>query len=103
MVCLDGFFLSHSMQKIDVPDQNEVDAYIGEYTPKNLYLNPSDPMFICDLTTSDEYTEMKFQQKVAMLDSVSVMEDAMDEFEHKFGRKLPLPSLTGWTMQRWCW
>lgn len=90
MVCLDGFFLSHSMQKIDVPDQNEVDAYIGEYTPKNLYLNPSDPMFICDLTTSDEYTEMKFQQKVAMLDSVSVMEDAMDEFEHKFGRKLSI-------------
>lgn len=43
-----------------MPDQNEVDAYIGEYTPKNLYLNPSDPMFICDLTT--EYGN-EIQQK----------------------------------------
>lgn len=90
MVCLDGFFLSHSMQKIDVPAQEEADAYIGGYIPKNLHLDPANPLFICDLTTSDEYTEMKFQQKVAMLDAAQVMEEAMDEFDRSFGRKLSI-------------
>ena len=90
MVCLDGFFLSHSMQKIDVPTQEEADAYIGEYVPKNLRLDPKDPMFVCDLTASDEYTEMKFQQAVAMADALGVIEEAAAEFEKLFGRKLSI-------------
>ena len=64
MVCLDGFFLSHSMQKVLLPEQDEVDGFLGEYTPKNAYLNPADPMVINDLTPTDEITEMKFQQAV---------------------------------------
>jgi pyruvate ferredoxin oxidoreductase alpha subunit len=90
MVCLDGFFLSHSMQKIDVPSQADADAYIGEYVPKNLKLDPADPMFVCDLTTSDEYPEMKFQQSVSMHDALDVINEAADRFEKKFGRKLSI-------------
>ena len=37
MVCLDGFFLSHSMQKVLLPEQDEVDGFLGEYiTQKRL-------------------------------------------------------------------
>ena len=54
MVCLDGFFLSHSMQKLEIPEQEEVDAFIGEFVPKNMYLDPTDPMFCCDLTGPDD-------------------------------------------------
>lgn len=90
MVCLDGFFLSHSMQKIDVPTQQQVDHFIGEYEQNNLKLDPKDPMFVCDLTTSDEYTEMKFQQTVAMRDALEVIEQAQQQFEQEFGRKLSL-------------
>ncbi len=90
MVCMDGFFLSHSMQKINVPSQEDVDPYIGEYVSRNLKLDPAEPMFVCDLTTSDEYTEMKFQQSVAMHDAIEVIKEAADEFEKKFGRKLSI-------------
>ena len=88
MVCLDGFFLSHSMQKIDIPDDAAVDAYLGPYTPKNLRLDPQNPMFLCDLTGSDEYTEMKFQQKTALDGAGAVIDEAMRDFEKAFGRKL---------------
>lgn len=88
MVCMDGFFLSHSMQKILVPEQEQADVYIGTYVPKNLVLDPANPMFVCDLTTADEYTEMKFQQAVAMRDSLSVIAEAMDTFKETFGREL---------------
>jgi len=87
MVCLDGFFLSHSMQKIDVPDQESVDKFIGPYKAKNAYLDPADPMFVCNLTGSDEFTEMRYQQKIGMDNAFGVIEKVQKEFEEKFGRK----------------
>ncbi len=90
MVCMDGFFLSHSMQKIDVPDQKLVDEFIGPYVPKNSYLDTEDPMFVCNLTGSDEFTEMRFQQKVGMDNAFEVIEKVQKEFEAKFGRKLDI-------------
>jgi len=90
MVCLDGFFLSHSMQKIDVPNQDLVDEFVGPYVAKNSYLDTSDPMFVCNLTGSDEFTEMRYQQKVAMDNAFGVIEKVQKEFEEKFGRKLEI-------------
>ncbi|MBP1919443.1 pyruvate ferredoxin oxidoreductase [Youngiibacter multivorans] len=90
MVCLDGFFLSHSMQKLDVPAQEMVDEFIGPYTRKNTYLDPTDPMFCCDLTGSGEYTEMRYQQKYAMDHAIEVFEEIADEFAGKFGRKIEI-------------
>lgn len=88
MVCLDGFFLSHSMQKIEVPEAKEIDDYLGPYVPKNLRLDVQNPMFLCDLTGSDEYTEMKFQQKTALDGAGVVIDEAMADYEKRFGRKL---------------
>ncbi|MGB4438414.1 MAG: pyruvate ferredoxin oxidoreductase [Sedimentibacter sp.] len=90
MVCLDGFFLSHSMQKADVPEQELVDEFIGPYIRKNTYLDSKDPMFVCDLTGSDEFTEMRYQQKYAIDNSINVIEEIEKEFEEKFGRKLDI-------------
>lgn len=87
MVCLDGFFLSHSMQKVIVPAQDEVDAFVGDYTVNNLKLDPADPMVINDLTGSNEITEMKYQQAVGFEAARSVMNDVFGEFERQFGRK----------------
>lgn len=87
MVCLDGFFLSHSMQKVIVPAQDEVDVFVGDYTVNNLKLDPADPMVINDLTGSNEITEMKYQQAVGFEAARSVMNDVFGEFERQFGRK----------------
>ena len=86
MVCLDGFFLSHSMQKVLLPEQDEVDGFLGEYTPKNAYLNPADPMVINDLTPTDEITEMKFQQAVGFAQAKVVAGEVFAAFEKEFGR-----------------
>lgn len=87
MVCLDGFFLSHSMQKVIVPAQDEVDAFVGDYTVNNLKLDPADPMVINDLTGSNEITEMKYQQAVGFEAARAVMNDVFSEYERRFGRK----------------
>ena len=80
-------FLSHSMQKLVVPEQEEVDAFVGEYCRKNMYLDPEDPLVIDNLTGSNEITEMKYQQARGFVNAEAVMEEVFEEFERKFGRR----------------
>lgn len=87
MVCLDGFFLSHSVQKVDVPEAELVEEFVGPYIPHNTCLDPKDPMFLCDLTGPEDYTEMRYQQKLSMDNAYEVAQEVMEEFEEKFGRK----------------
>lgn len=85
MICFDGFFLSHSMQKVLIPDQKEIDRFIGAYIKKNVYLDPSEPIIINNLTPPEEFTEMRFQQKVGFDNSARVMDEVFLEFEERFG------------------
>jgi len=87
MVALDGFFLSHSMQKLLIPEQAEIDAFIGPYIPKNLRLDPKDPVIINNLTPSDEMTEMRWQQMMGMKNAETVIDEVFQEFEKAFGRR----------------
>lgn len=88
MVCLDGFFLSHSMQKLEIPSQEEIDNFIGRYIPKNMYLDTEDPMFCCDLTGPEEFAEMRYQQKVGMDQAKKVVREVMEEYGKRFGHCL---------------
>ncbi len=86
MVCLDGFFLSHSMQKVLLPEQAEVDAFVGPYVPKNYVLDPMNPIVIDNLTAPTEVTEMKYQQALAFEDSKRVMDEVFRDYAARFGR-----------------
>lgn len=88
MVCLDGFFLSHSMQKLHVPEDEEAYRFVGEYVRRNLYVDPEDPMFVNDLTPTDEYTEMRYQQKMGFEEARKVAKAVFKEYEEVFGRTL---------------
>lgn len=93
MVCMDGFYLSHSTQPVMAPQQKAVDDYLPEYKNKNLYMDPKDPMFINNLTSPGEFSEMRYQQKVAFDDAEAVIPVMMAEFSHWFDRKYqPLES-----------
>lgn len=88
MVCLDGFFLSHSMQKVFVPADEEAWNFIQPYVRKNMYLDSKDVMFINDLCPTSEYTEMRYQQKVGFDKAAQITEEIFAEFDQRFGRKL---------------
>lgn len=88
MVCLDGFFLSHSMQKVSVPEDDEAFDFVGEYQRLNMYLDPKDPMFVNDLTPTDEYTEMRYQQMVGFQEAARVAPKVFAEYNERFGRDL---------------
>ncbi len=90
MICMDGFYVSHTFQTVLTESDEEVDKFVGRYKSTNLKLDTDNPMFINNLTSSDEYTEMRFQQRQSFENAKEVMEDVFDEFKNKFGREYKL-------------
>src|ERR671930_1028641 len=45
MVCLDGFILTHAHERLEVPSQEQVDAFLPPFAPRQV-LDPDEPMTI---------------------------------------------------------
>lgn len=88
MVCFDGFYLSHSMQRVDTPSDEEAWEFVKPYVKKNMYVDPQDVMFVNDLCPTSEHTEMKYQQMMGFVHAGEVVKEVFAEYEAKFGRKL---------------
>jgi len=90
MVTADGFILSHAMQRIDMLEDEEVQAFIGEHkSPYNL-LDTDNPITIGPLDLQDYFFEHKRQEADAMMKALKVIKKVADEFTQKFGRKYGL-------------
>jgi pyruvate ferredoxin oxidoreductase alpha subunit len=86
MVHQDGFTLTHVIEPIIFPSQEEVDKYL----PKNRFplpLNPDRPVAMGEFAPPFIFTETKWAQEVALQNSKKVILKAWDEFAKAFGRK----------------
>ncbi|MCK7503411.1 MAG: hypothetical protein MZV70_04385 [Desulfobacterales bacterium] len=52
MVCYDGYILSHTYMPFDVPDQEQVDAFLPPFQP-DYALNPEEPANLNTVTLPD--------------------------------------------------
>ncbi|MCU7811584.1 MAG: pyruvate ferredoxin oxidoreductase, partial [Candidatus Thiodiazotropha sp. (ex Notomyrtea botanica)] len=43
MVCVDGFILTHAFERLDIPEQAEVDRFLPPFEPRQV-LDPADPI-----------------------------------------------------------
>lgn len=85
MVCLDGFILSHVYEPVDIPEQNDVDAFLPAYTP--LYvLDSKNPITMGPIAFPDSFMHFKKQQQEAMEKSLDVITKVNQDFSRKFGR-----------------
>lgn len=87
MVCLEGFTLGHTVERVDVPDQEEVDEFLPPYEPKHVILDPDRPMALGNLVDDRYFPEYKYQQKVAMEASKTVINQVDEEYGQRFGQK----------------
>lgn len=90
MVCMDGFYVSHTFQTVLTESDEDVSRFVGRYKPSNLVLDNNNPMFINNLTSSEEYTEMRYQQRQSFENALEVIPDVFREFGEKFGREYSL-------------
>ncbi len=85
MIVLDAFFLSHTSEPVDIPAQEDVDAFLPPRVARNK-LDTSDPKAFGALTTPAVYMEMRLRQQEAMEQAKKVMVDIDAEWAKKFGR-----------------
>jgi len=86
MVVLDAFFLSHTYEPVDVPDQEPVDRFLPAFDAK-FQLDTNNPCAFGPLVTPDYYMEMRHGIAMAMDEALRVFPRVEDEFEAIFNRR----------------
>jgi len=86
MVVLDAFYLSHTYEPVDVPDQEEVDRFLPPYEPAFI-LDTKHPYSLSPLVTPNAYMEMRYEIAAAMDDALDQFDRVEDEFAKIFDRR----------------
>jgi pyruvate ferredoxin oxidoreductase alpha subunit len=66
MVCVDGYVLTHTLEPIDLPSPDQVDAFLPPYRFARA-LDPRNPISIGNLVTPEYYTEARHAHHRALL------------------------------------
>ena len=59
MVCMDGFILTHAYERVDMPTQAQVDAFLPPYEPRQV-LDPAEPVSIGAMVGPEAFTEVRY-------------------------------------------
>lgn len=86
MICQDGFITSHSIENIELENDEEVKKFVGEYHPEHYLLNKKEPIAIGPLDLQAYLFEHKAQQGNAMKNAKNVILSVSKEFEKWTGR-----------------
>jgi pyruvate/2-oxoacid:ferredoxin oxidoreductase alpha subunit len=89
MVVLDAFYLSHTFEPVNLPDQERVDRFLPPFEPK-YRLDPKEPRSFSSITPPDFYTEVRYQIQQAMEEAKTVILNADEEYDAIFGRRYGL-------------
>lgn len=87
MVCQDGFITSHSIENIELENDEEVKKFVGQYKPEHYLLNDKEPIAIGPLDLQAYLFEHKAQQAEAMKNAKKVIKEVAKEFKKWTGRK----------------
>lgn len=88
MVNLDAFYLTHTSEAVEVPEQAAVDAFLPPYAPSHK-LDVDSPRTFGNVCGADLYTPIKFRRQKETLAAAEGWQAASDEFAARFGRLRP--------------
>ena len=85
MVCMDGFILTHAYERVDVPSQSEVDAFLPPFEPRQV-LDPAEPVTIGAMVGPEAFTEVRYLAHHKQMRALERIPALAAEFERRFGR-----------------
>lgn len=85
MVCVDGFILTHAVERVDMPTQVDVDAFLPPFVPVQT-ADPKAPMSIGSMVGPEAFTELKVLQNHKYEEALNFIPAVNAEFLEKFGR-----------------
>jgi len=86
MVCMDGFILTHAYERVDMPSQEQVDAYLPPYEPRQV-LDPADPVSIGAMVGPEAFMEVRYLAHAKQRQALELIPAWADEFRNIFGRE----------------
>lgn len=90
MVCYDGFITSHSVENIELLEDEKVKEFVGEYNPSHYLLNPDEYVSMGPLDLQNYFFEHRKELADAMIDAKDIILKVSEEFYNLSGRKYEL-------------
>lgn len=89
-VCQDGFITSHSIENIELIEDDKVKEFVGTYKPEHYLLNSKEPIAVGPMDLQAYLFEHKYQQSQAMKNAKKVILEVAKDFKKMTGRKYEL-------------
>ncbi|OHC62494.1 MAG: pyruvate ferredoxin oxidoreductase [Rhodocyclales bacterium GWA2_65_20] len=87
MVCMDGFILTHAYERVDMPTQEQVDAFLPPYEPRQV-LDPAEPVSIGAMVGPEAFMEVRYLAHAKQMQALERIPQMAEEFQKVFGRKI---------------
>ncbi|HEU5211992.1 MAG TPA: transketolase C-terminal domain-containing protein [Gaiellaceae bacterium] len=85
MVCMDGFVLTHAYEGVDLPAQEDVDAFLPPFAPRQV-LDPDEPMTIGAMVGPEAFTEVRYLMHAKQMQALDDIPAIASTFAQAFGR-----------------
>ena len=85
MVCMDGFILTHAYERVDMPAQAQVDAFLPPFQPRQV-LDPQEPVSMGAMVGPEAFTEVRYLAHVKQMQALDLIPGWAAEFRQAFGR-----------------
>ncbi len=85
MVCMDGFILTHATERVDLPAQDQVDAFLPSYEPRQV-LDPAEPYSIGAMVGPEAFEEVRYLAHARQLTALDCIQELGERFAEAFGR-----------------
>jgi pyruvate ferredoxin oxidoreductase alpha subunit len=86
MVCMDGFILTHAYERVDIPTQEQVDAYLPPFVPRQV-LDPAAPVSIGAMVGPEAFMEVRYLAHAKQMQALELIPGWAAEFRRAFGRE----------------
>ena len=85
MVCMDGFIMTHAYERVDMPTQEQVDAFLPPYNPRQV-LDPAAPVSIGAMVGPEAFSEVRYLAHAKQMQALDLIPKIAGEFKEIFGR-----------------
>jgi pyruvate ferredoxin oxidoreductase alpha subunit len=85
MVCMDGFVLTHATERVELPAQEQVDAFLPPFRPRQV-LDPAEPITIGAMVGPEAFMEVRYLMHAKQRQALEAIPRLAADFETAFGR-----------------
>jgi pyruvate ferredoxin oxidoreductase alpha subunit len=86
MICMDGFILTHAVERVDVPEQDQVDAFLPPFVPRQV-LDPNAPVSIGAMVGPEAFMEVRYLAHAKQKQALELIPEVARDFAKIFGRE----------------